>query len=308
MLGVFAKVVRGQHVKTRLQGALARPEAERFHVCSLADTLETALRAVETLVLFLRGGEDPEAVADLRRRLEEVGFDTSSWSRIHLGVQRGADLGERLERAFVELCARGSGASSAGAVDTWSRDSAGNGSPPSPAAGLIIGSDSPSLDARVLRRGLESLGIQTRRPAGSLPWAVAAQGSDAPWETHPLQGADAQQETAGPQAAESCVPDVVLGPTLDGGYWAIGVRRPHPGLLRDIAWSSRRTLQDTMDRARRLGLRLQLLATWTDVDRPEDLHALAGQIAACRGCGDTLTARHSEMALRELGFLKAVDS
>ena len=97
--------------------------------------------------------------------------------------------------------------------------------------------------------------------------------------------------------------DLVLGPAADGGYWAIGVRQPIPGLLRDISWSTDRTLAETEARARRAGLRVAHLASWTDVDRPEDLPVLASQIAALRAAGDLRVARLSEAALRAFGLV-----
>ena len=42
--------------------------------------------------------------------------------------------------------------------------------------------------------------------------------------------------------------DMVFGPASDGGYWLIGARRrpPPPGLFRNVRWSSRHALADTM--------------------------------------------------------------
>jgi 2-phospho-L-lactate guanylyltransferase (CobY/MobA/RfbA family) len=97
--------------------------------------------------------------------------------------------------------------------------------------------------------------------------------------------------------------DVVLGPTRDGGYWTIGVRRPHPGLLRGIAWSTPQALADTERRARELGLRVGLAAAWTDVDVPADLDTLAEQIRALRHEDDHDTARHVERFMRQHGWL-----
>jgi glycosyltransferase A (GT-A) superfamily protein (DUF2064 family) len=97
--------------------------------------------------------------------------------------------------------------------------------------------------------------------------------------------------------------DVVLGPTSDGGYWAIGMRQSVPGLLDGIAWSTERVLEETQRRAADLGLRTTLLSRWTDVDRPEDLAALATQIAARRAVGDATTAQHTAMVLQRLRVL-----
>lgn len=266
-MGAFAKVVHDRPVKTRLR--LRRREAERFYVSSLADTLETALRVVDAVALFLEGGEDAAAVTDLQERIHALGFESGLWRRIDVHAQRGADLGERLEAAFTDLCVGG----------------ADRGETPHLRPGLIIGSDSPSLDAWMLERGLGRLRIPAPEPAGFAPSRTA---------------------TAMAASADSVPPDIVLGPTADGGYWAIGVRRPVAGLLRGIAWSTSHALEETVDRAWGRGLGVQLLEPWTDVDRPEDLTTLARQIAALRERGDALTARHTEAALREMGNLDAV--
>jgi hypothetical protein len=65
--------------------------------------------------------------------------------------------------------------------------------------------------------------------------------------------------------------DVVLGPTLDGGYYLVGLRIPRPGLFRDIPWSTPRVLERTLDRIVDLGLRPGILPPWYDVDTPADL-------------------------------------
>lgn len=103
--------------------------------------------------------------------------------------------------------------------------------------------------------------------------------------------------------AELASSDVVLGPTVDGGYWAIGLRAPGPGLLKGVPWSTTRTLEATRARALERGLRVALLPLWNDVDEPADLLLLAADIGALRSGGDATTARHSEQALRALALV-----
>ncbi len=64
--------------------------------------------------------------------------------------------------------------------------------------------------------------------------------------------------------------DLVLGPTLDGGYWLVGMKRPLP-VFDGISWSTDSVLAQTLDLARRQGLQVHLLSRLTDVDLPEDL-------------------------------------
>ncbi len=67
--------------------------------------------------------------------------------------------------------------------------------------------------------------------------------------------------------------DLVVGPSLDGGYYLLGLRRWAPELFRDIPWSTSEVLRTTLRRAEELGLRIVLLDPLRDVDTVEDLHA-----------------------------------
>ena len=64
--------------------------------------------------------------------------------------------------------------------------------------------------------------------------------------------------------------DVVLGPSNDGGYVLIGVRRVMPGMLDNVDWGTERVLNQTCDRLAGHGLSVSLLAPRWDVDEPED--------------------------------------
>jgi len=65
--------------------------------------------------------------------------------------------------------------------------------------------------------------------------------------------------------------DVVVGPTLDGGYYLIGMKRPYAGLFRNISWSTDRVYRQTLDAARMLGLRSKSLDRLGDIDTLDDL-------------------------------------
>jgi glycosyltransferase A (GT-A) superfamily protein (DUF2064 family) len=65
--------------------------------------------------------------------------------------------------------------------------------------------------------------------------------------------------------------DLVLGPAEDGGYYLIGMSRPHPNLFDGIAWSTKMVLAQTLDRAQELGLNSALTPPWRDVDTADDL-------------------------------------
>jgi len=65
--------------------------------------------------------------------------------------------------------------------------------------------------------------------------------------------------------------DIVFGPCYDGGYYLVGMRKPHPELFRDIPWSTENVLSATLEKARKMGLNVKLLSTWNDLDTFEDL-------------------------------------
>ena len=90
-------------------------------------------------------------------------------------------------------------------------------------------------------------------------------------------------ESAFERLASGC--SVVLGPTTDGGYYLIGVRREsiQRGLFEDIDWSTDRVLDQTLERCRVLGAKVEMLIPLEDVDTPDDLKRLARRLA--RGDG-----------------------
>jgi rSAM/selenodomain-associated transferase 1 len=68
--------------------------------------------------------------------------------------------------------------------------------------------------------------------------------------------------------------DLVLGPSLDGGYYLIGLSAPYPALFRSIPWSTKQVLRATQAQAQALGLNYRLLAPLRDLDRLADARAL----------------------------------
>ena len=71
--------------------------------------------------------------------------------------------------------------------------------------------------------------------------------------------------------------DVVFGPATDGGYWLVGARHPSRlprAMFAGVRWSTRHALGDTI--ATVPLLRVGLADVLQDVDRANDLRALAG--------------------------------
>jgi uncharacterized protein len=65
--------------------------------------------------------------------------------------------------------------------------------------------------------------------------------------------------------------EVVVGPTLDGGYYLIGMCTRHPELFVNIAWSTSVVLQQTRAVLEYLNLRVSYLPKLRDIDTEEDL-------------------------------------
>ncbi len=71
---------------------------------------------------------------------------------------------------------------------------------------------------------------------------------------------------------------VVLGPSDDGGYYLIGMKKPHRHLFEQIEWSTERVLNQTMQRATKIGLEAKLLPTGYDVDDDASLRRLCNEL------------------------------
>lgn len=67
----------------------------------------------------------------------------------------------------------------------------------------------------------------------------------------------------------------VLGPAPDGGYWAIGLRRPDDAVFAGVPMSDDRTCAAQRERLRALGLTLHELPALRDVDDIADARAVA---------------------------------
>lgn len=76
---------------------------------------------------------------------------------------------------------------------------------------------------------------------------------------------------------------VVLGPSDDGGYYLIGLKRLHRQLFQGIDWSTDRVLEQTIQRAREVNLPVHLLPTWYDVDDRDTLDRLCQEFFGANG-------------------------
>jgi hypothetical protein len=93
--------------------------------------------------------------------------------------------------------------------------------------------------------------------------------------------------------------DVVIGPTHDGGYYLVGMRKLHRRIFEEIPWGSSGALEATIDRAKEAELNLVLLPEWYDVDTPEDFERLKLELAENKD-----SAQFTQRFLKELAKSK----
>jgi uncharacterized protein len=73
--------------------------------------------------------------------------------------------------------------------------------------------------------------------------------------------------------------DAVLGKTIDGGFYLIGLRKPDKRIFEMVQWSSEKTFEQTAENIKNLNLKLAKLPVWYDVDVPADLERLENELA-----------------------------
>lgn len=194
---VFCREPIPGETKTRLASRLGASNAAAIAAAFTRDALAKAQAAGARIAI---AGSGPRGAAGSRYfRALARRFDAS------LVEQGEGTLGMRMERALAPFL---------------------------PAGAVLIGTDTPSIPPRLLRRSLALL-------------------REAP---------------------------VVIGPSLDGGYYLAGVRGTMPDIFRGIRWGGARVLEQTVVRLRRVGSRYALGPSWYNVDRWSDLLLLAAHL------------------------------
>lgn len=101
--------------------------------------------------------------------------------------------------------------------------------------------------------------------------------------------------------------DLVLGPSMDGGFYLVGIRRAAAcralalkRLFHRVDWSTNRVLQQTIRNAKRDRLRIHLLPPWYDVDDADSLRFLRVHIDALIASGIKDVAPHTARLLQHL--------
>ncbi|MFF3497096.1 DUF2064 domain-containing protein [Streptomyces sp. NPDC002795] len=92
-----------------------------------------------------------------------------------------------------------------------------------------------------------------------------------------LIGMDTPQVRAGLLTVDFADCDAWFGPAVDGGFWALGLADPDPGLLRGVPMSTAHTGAAQRARLVAAGLRVRDLPPLRDVDTAEDAAAVAAE-------------------------------
>lgn len=65
--------------------------------------------------------------------------------------------------------------------------------------------------------------------------------------------------------------DVVIGPSEDGGYYLLGLKKMIPGIFENISWSTEDVFSETVNVLKNEKMDYGLLPTLNDIDTEEDL-------------------------------------
>ncbi|KAB1149460.1 DUF2064 domain-containing protein [Streptomyces luteolifulvus] len=113
-----------------------------------------------------------------------------------------------------------------------------------------------------------------RQCAGGLDERLAAAFADCAGPAL-LIGMDTPQVTPELLAVDFADCDAYFGPAEDGGFWALGLARPDPALLRGVPMSTPVTGEVQRQRLVGAGLRVRELPRLRDVDTAADAYAVA---------------------------------
>ena len=92
----------------------------------------------------------------------------------------------------------------------------------------------------------------------------------------------------------------VLGPSIDGGYYLLGVKARHRRLFEDVAWSTEHVAHQTRERAAEIGLALHVLPEWYDVDDVSALQTLRAELFAQHAFSPRLRPNAAEHSAEKL--------
>ncbi len=90
--------------------------------------------------------------------------------------------------------------------------------------------------------------------------------------------------------------DIALGPTSDGGYYLIGMKKPNRDIFRVEGYGGANVFENTVAAAKNAGLTVGIALSCDDVDTPEDLWYLSKAVDPGSHTGQYLTKLKQEGA------------
>lgn len=97
---------------------------------------------------------------------------------------------------------------------------------------------------------------------------------------------------------------VVIAPSLDGGYYAVGVRGAMPPIFTGMRWGTGSVFASTIRRLKRAGIRYSLGPAWYDVDLWGDVMLLAAHLRLLARFRNGTPCPATELVLKRLGLLR----
>jgi glycosyltransferase A (GT-A) superfamily protein (DUF2064 family) len=94
--------------------------------------------------------------------------------------------------------------------------------------------------------------------------------------------------------------DVVFGPSLDGGYYLVGMKKPHRIVFEEFEEGGGTVLEKAIRLSARANLRCGIGPPCPDIDEPEELKRLVHQIAT----GEEKGCFHTRHFLQKIHWLK----
>ena len=98
--------------------------------------------------------------------------------------------------------------------------------------------------------------------------------------------------------------EVVIGPSVDGGYYLIGFSKygaslSIPTIFETITWSTDLVFRQTLGKIQTVNARLALLPPWYDVDTPAGLQLLRDHLFGLNLAGENIPAPQTYSQLEE---------
>ncbi|MDK1031211.1 MAG: DUF2064 domain-containing protein [Planctomycetia bacterium] len=96
------------------------------------------------------------------------------------------------------------------------------------------------------------------------------------------------------------VVDTVLGPTMDGGVFLIGMSVERPEMFHGYPWDGLRVFDEMVERAEKFGLILGLVPHWYNVSDPQALRHLNSHLNALALVGDQNMPKRTQAVLQKI--------